>query len=88
MKEILEKAKKALLTSANIEKVYIDTRSKKLEIIPPANKEFYSAEEVFEGFSIVDNAIIINGTEYKITNFSHFNTTVYNVVLKMKKEEM
>lgn len=87
MKEILKEAKKSLLTSYNIRKVYIDTRSKKLKVIPRADISFFSAEEVFDGFTVYDT-VKINGTEYQITNFDHFNTTIYSVVLKMKKEEM
>lgn len=87
--EKLEKVKKFInneLNNENIISSYVEdnllilkiNQSKNYMLLSEPLEEFYSCDDI-EGVSIYE----INGTDFTIVGYEHFNTTIYNITLEL-----
>ena len=77
--------KKELLKNKNIYNVSINSTRKLIEVKPIQNKDFYNLTEPLEEYYCYKNGMEffqIGNKNFKIVDYSHFNTLIYYITLK------
>lgn len=79
--EVYKNIKNELLNDDNIYEVSVNSTRGLVTIKPVQNKPFMNLKDPLENF-MDDELIIICGREFKLAKYEHFNTQIFELVLK------